>query len=167
MRRESFTRQNVCCLVLVALILTGCAQKAKSLPPRAAPDDTVAESPLPDKLGSFVGGVSTPAGSAVRRTYRRAATTITVTLAQFPMNSAQYAHWVKISTDGFPQAKLDLPGAEANGFYQCTDAGRCDLLIQLRAGIHVEIRGDGSSSRADVDEIAHALNLARFVANQQ
>ena len=53
------------------------------------------------------------------------------------------------------------PAEDANGFYQCTEppAPSCDLLIQLRSGVHVEIRGSGTTSRADVDAIARALPL--------
>jgi len=77
------------------------------------------------------------------------------------MSADDYAGWVRMSAS-FPQAALDLPGTEANGFYQCSDGPppSCDLLIQLRAGVHIEVRGGGTSSRADVDALARGLRLA-------
>ena len=79
-----------------------------------------------------------------------------------PMSADDYASWVKLSTASFPQAALDLPAGEANGFYQCGDGPppSCDLLIQLRAGVHIEVRGGGTSSRSDVDALARGLSLA-------
>jgi hypothetical protein len=67
---------------------------------------------------------------------------------------------------GFPQAALDAPEADANGFYQCTDEPKrsCDLLIQMRSGVHLEIRGGGTSSREDVDAVARGLPLRTLAA---
>ena len=77
------------------------------------------------------------------------------------MDDAAWDGWVKMSTAGFPQADLELPAGAANGLYQCDDRApdRCDLLIQLRSGVHVEIRGGGTSTRRDVDAIRKALAL--------
>jgi hypothetical protein len=89
-----------------------------------------------------------------------------VTLARFPMSAPAYAEWVRTSVEGFPQATLNLPAYAGNGFYQCSGVNQtsCDLLIQLRSGFHVEIRGAGTSSRADVDAIARGLRLDALVA---
>jgi hypothetical protein len=83
-------------------------------------------------------------------------------MARFPMTATEWDNWVRTSLDGFPQAKLDLPASAANGFYQCSKTApqTCDLLIQLRAGVHVEVRGDGTAGRSDVDAIARGLHLA-------
>jgi hypothetical protein len=76
---------------------------------------------------------------------------------------------VKDSVASFPQATLDAPAADANGFYQCS-AGppeSCDLLIQLRSGVHLELRGAGTSSRADVDTLARALPLRALTTSRE
>ena len=116
---------------------------------------------MPDVIGFAAGATSRTAGY-VRRTYTRGSARIDVTLARMPMSADDYAGWVKMSTASFPQAALDLPAADANGFYQCSDGPppSCDLLIQLRAGLHLEVRGNGTSSRGDVDALARGLPLA-------
>jgi hypothetical protein len=93
--------------------------------------------------------------------YARGPTRIDVTLARAPMRPGGFDDWLKMSREGFPQAVLDAPADDANGFYQCTEgtAPSCDLLIQLRSGVHVEIRGAGTSTREDVDALARGLPL--------
>jgi|SRR6478672_9296802 len=116
---------------------------------------------LPDAIAGFTAGPREPGDGYVRRTYSAGATRITVTLARHAMDRAAYDGWVAMSTAGFPQADLRLPADAGNGFYQC-DAGappKCDLLIQLRSGVHLEIRGAGTSTRADVDAIRAGLPL--------
>jgi hypothetical protein len=117
---------------------------------------------LPDAIPGFVAGAREPGDGFVRRTYAAGATRISVTLARHEMDRAAYDSWVAMSAAGFPQAELALPGDAANGFYQCDDHApdRCDLLIQLRSGVHVEIRGGGTSTRRDVDAIRRGLPLA-------
>jgi hypothetical protein len=135
--------------------------------PPAPPSSTAAATPrasgdgLPD-LPGFAAGAPTRGAGYARRTYTRGAARIDVTLARMPMSPDDYARWVAASTASFPQAALELPAGDGNGFYQCTGeppAERCDLLIQLRAGVHVEIRGGGTSTRADVDALARGLPL--------
>ena len=108
-----------------------------------------------------MGGPRVADASAIRRAYTRGGTRIDVTLARYPMSAGAYDRWVEASVAGFPQATLSLPAEEANGFYQCTTGERpsCDLLVQLRAGVHLEIRGAGTSTRDDVDLIARGLDL--------
>jgi hypothetical protein len=144
-------------VVVVALVAPACHRPGPQ--PAPAPD-------LPDRIGRFVAGPPTSQGGASRRAYTAGAVRITVTLARFPMTPEQYDDWVRTSTEGYPQATLDVPPGAANGFYQCTDGPRpsCDLLIQLRSGVHIEIRGDGTSTRADVDEIARGLPLRALSA---
>jgi hypothetical protein len=120
---------------------------------------------LPDVPGFSASAVA-PQGSAVHRSYTRGAARVTVTLARLPMSAEGYATWVETSTAGFPQAALDLPAGSGNGFYQC-DGGTdpsCDLLIQLRSGVHLELRGSGTSRRRDVDELARGLPLRTLAA---
>lgn len=160
--------------LLFVVVLTVGAPACRSSRPAPAPGPTAAsEQPrasattpaLPDRIGGFVGGALTsPGGGASRRSYTRGAVRITVTLARFPMTGEEYDLWVKTSVAGYPQATLDLPTVAGNGFYQCAEgpSASCDLLVQLRSGVHLEIRGDGTSSRADVDAIARGLPLRRW-----
>lgn len=118
---------------------------------------------LPDVAG-FVAGELIHDAAAVRRTYRRGEARVSVTLARLPMNAEAYQRWVDTSVQAFPQADLDLPPGEGNGFYQCSDTPpSCDLLIQLRVGIHLELRSAGTASRKDVDDLVAKLPLRRLV----
>jgi hypothetical protein len=135
---------------------------------RSAPP-TATSLALPDALAGFTASTTVGGDNFVRRRYTRAAVHIDVTLARAaPLGSGTggFAAWLEMSRAGFPQASLDAPGEEANGFYQCTAATppSCDLLIQMRSGLHLEIRGGGTSSRADVDDIARALPLRALAA---
>jgi hypothetical protein len=122
--------------------------------------------PLPDRIAGFSAGPMTTANGALNRTYARAGTRVMVTLARFPMDADQYDHWVSTSVAGFPQARLDVPAGAGNGFYQCDDhaPASCSLLVQLRAGVHLEIRG-APASRDDVDVIARGLPLRLLALN--
>ena len=123
---------------------------------------------LPDALAGFTAVTAVSGDSFVRRRYARAAVYVDVTLARAPLGTGTggFAAWLEMSRAGFPQASLDAPGEDANGFYQCTAATppSCDLLIQMRSGVHLELRGGGTSSRADVDDIARALPLRALAA---
>lgn len=144
--------------LLLALGGAGCRRSTVAAPvPAEAPRSEV----LPARIGVFVGGPLVVDANATRRTYTQGSTRIDVTLARYPMNAAAYDSWVAASVAGFPQAALGVPAEDANGFYQCTTGARptCDLLVQLRAGVHLEIRGAGTSTRADVDAIARGLDL--------
>jgi hypothetical protein len=148
---------------MVMFALVACHRRSDvSLPSPAAID----ASALPARIAGFTAGPLDRDAIATRRTYARGATRIAVTLARFEMSADQYRDWVRTSVASFPQAVLDLPAADGNGFYQCTegDAPSCDLLIQLRSGFHLEIRGGGTSRREDVDAIAHGLALAALAA---
>ena len=117
----------------------------------------------------YVAGPREPGDGYVRRTYTAGATRITVTLARHAMDRAAYDGWVAMSTAGFPQADLGLPADAANGFYQCEPNApeSCDLLIQLRSGVHVEIRGGGTSTRRAVDAIRAGLPLAALANDRK
>src|SRR5690349_3106367 len=119
-------------LAFVAIVLCAC-RRAPPPPPQRPVFD------LPDAISGFTAGPREPGDGWLRRTYTAGATRITVTLARHAMDDAAWDGWVKMSTAGFPQADLELPPAAANGFYQCDDRApdRCDLLIQLRSGVHV------------------------------
>jgi hypothetical protein len=128
---------------------------------RRAPATAAPAFDLPDAIPGFVAGAREPGVGYLRRTYAAGATRITVTLARHPMDDAAWDGWVRMSTAGFPQADLGVPADGGNGFYQCDDRApdRCDLLIQLRSGVHIEIRGGGTSTRIDVDAIRRGLPM--------
>ena len=144
--------------LLVGAGLAACQRRPAA--PRAVFD-------LPDAIPGFVAGAREPGDGWVRRAYTAGGTRITVTLARHGMDDAAWEGWVRMSAAGFPQAALELPGGAANGFYQCDDRApdRCDLLIQLRSGVHLEIRGGGTSTRRDVDAIRRGLPLAALAAD--
>jgi len=139
---------------LACMLLMACRRQV----PRAAPPVF----DLPDAIPGFVAGAREPGDGWVRRTYTAGAARINVTLARHAMDDAGWNGWVSMSRAGYPQADLDLPADNANGFYQCDERApdRCDLLIQLRSGVHVEIRGGGTSTRSDADAIRRGLPLA-------
>jgi hypothetical protein len=154
------------CLLLVIALLLAC-QRRRASPPAAPPAEVVAPAParpgsptLPDSIPSFTSDPLVSANGALHRTYARDAVRVAVTLARFPMDADQYDGWVRTSVAGFPQASLDLPAGAGNGFYQCDDHAppSCSLLIQLRGGVHLELRG-GPASRQDLDAVARGLPL--------
>jgi hypothetical protein len=154
--------------IVVAVGLAGCRRSGAPAPSASAAPSPAArlELALPDALAGFAAGPDTLGPGYVRRTYARGRTLIDVTLAQAPMPPGGFDGWLTMSR-AFPQAVLDAPAAEVNGFYQCTEtpAPSCDLLIQMRSGVHVEIRGGGTSSREDVDAIARGLPLRALGAS--
>jgi hypothetical protein len=142
----------------------GCRARPAPTAPHAGDPRPLA---LPDRIPPFSGSALVQDPAFIRRTYGRGSARITVTLARYPMEANQYDDWVKMSTAGYPQAALGLPSSSGNGFYECAAGGRppCSLLIQLRAGIHIEIRGEGDgATREDVDLIARGLPLATLAA---
>ena len=159
-------------LLLLSPLLAGLVSCARARPPAhrdgadafAAP---VAALALPDVIDGFAAGPTTRGAGFVRRTYARGLTVLSVTMARLPMSPDEYASWTRTSVASFPQAELDAPADDANGFYQCTEnmPPRCALLIQLRSGLHVEIRGDGAASHEDVDTVARALPLRALAAS--
>jgi hypothetical protein len=80
------------------------------------------------------------------------------------MTSAQYQEWLRASAD-FPQADLGIEPSQGNGFYQCAseDPSRCNLLVQLRCGIHLELRGPTVARRRDADALAQGLSMPSLV----
>jgi hypothetical protein len=83
------------------------------------------------------------------------------------MTDVEYARWVQTSREAFPQAALDASPDEANGFYQCADGPNptCSLLVQLRSGVHIEIRSGGDALRGDLDLVAAGLPLRALAAD--
>lgn len=162
--------------LLAAFVVAGCQRARPASPPPAPASPPPAAEPrasadseleLPDVAG-FKAGPAVRGAGFVRRAFTRGQTRLEVTLARLAMSPEDYARWTKTSRAAFPQATLALPAGDANGFYQCGDGPRpsCDLLVQLRAGVHLELRGAGTSSRADVDALARGLPL-RAWANRR
>jgi hypothetical protein len=121
---------------------------------------------LPETLAGFAAVTPPVTGPGwVRRSFRRGNTQVEVALAEASLGPGGFDAWLTMSR-AFPQAALDAPAGDANGFYQCVSfpMSSCDLLIQLRSGVHVELRGNGSSSRADVDALAAGLPLRALAA---
>lgn len=88
-----------------------------------------------------------------RRAYGRpnGEATLEVTLAAMPSDADGYRRWVKGSAD-YAQVVLPFAPEDANGFFTCApQGGACDLHIQLRAGVHVEIMGQGRAARAELE----------------
>jgi hypothetical protein len=148
-------------VLVAASIATACRRAPPATVTATAPPPASSATLSLPKIGGFDAGPQIDGTEYVRRRYSRGAVRIEVTLARMPMSPEAYAEWVRMSTASFPQATLELPATDGNGFYQCSDGATpsCDLLIQLRAGFHLEIRGGGTSTRDDVDAIARALPL--------
>jgi hypothetical protein len=162
MRRPSLFVRFV---LLVPLLVASpsCNRRRESAAPAARPAPAEAALPppaLPDRIPGFASDAPVTANGAQQRSYQRPGARVAVTLARFPMDADQYESWVRTSVAGFPQARLDVPDGAGNGFYQCDDhaPASCSLLVQLRSGVHLEIRGT-PGSREDVDAVARALPL--------
>ncbi len=146
------------CLLVSALSLPSCHSAVPRPTARAAAASS--SRVLPDIPG-FDGGAEEQGPGYIRRSYVREAESTTVTLARLPMPAEQYEDWLRMSTTDFPQAEIPGGPAEGNGFYQCAtgEPSRCNLLVQLRCGLHLEIRGQGIARRADADTILRGLGL--------
>jgi len=162
-------------LVILVVAVSACQRRS---PPVATSGESVASpgkadsSPrplaLPDMLAAFVGSPIVHGDTWVRRQYARGPTHVDATLAIARQPPGGFEGWLAMSRAGYPQAALAAPPTDVNGFYQCNDAAppSCDLLIQMRSGVHLELRGGGTSSRADVDALAAALPLAAWGAGR-
>jgi len=142
---------------------------APAAPAVTSPDADLAPRPLelPDVLADFKGEPIAHGPTWARRRYVRAATHVDATLAMATLPPGGFEAWLTMSRAGYPQATLPAPG-DVNGFFQCADGPppSCDLLIQMRSGVHLELRGDGTSSREDVLALARALPLAAWGAGR-
>jgi len=157
-------------LLAVALLTMVPACRRRAAPAGTTDAGDLAPRPLalPDTLAGFTGGPITHGPTWVRRRYARGGTLVDTTLAIAQQPPGGFEGWVAMSRDGYPQAALAAPPGDANGFYQCAEEPpqSCDLLIQMRSGVHLELRGGGTSSRADVDALAGALPLAAWGAGR-
>jgi hypothetical protein len=97
----------------------------------------------------------------VRRTYAAGDEHVAITIARYGQNLGAFERWVAESAD-YPQAQLSLPAELANGFFTCASKladAPCDLHIQLRAGFHVEVMGDGHVPRHDLAKLMTQVQL--------
>jgi len=88
-----------------------------------------------------------------RRSYARDSVRMEVTVARQPMTVGEYQEWERQSR-GYPA--IDVGNLEASGFFTCAgDAGTapCDLHVQTRKGLHIEVMGGGRATRADLEEL--------------
>jgi hypothetical protein len=156
-------------LLAVAFLATLSACRRQSAPLVASGDIDVAPRPLalPDTLAGFAGGPIVHGPVSVRRTYAHGAILVDATLAIGQEPPGGFEGWRAMSA-AYPQAVLAAPSGDVNGFYQCAKGPppSCDLLIQMRSGVHLELRGGGTSSRADVDALAAGLPLAAWGAGR-
>jgi hypothetical protein len=122
---------------------------------------------LPDAIPGFASEPRTHESAFDRRAYVRGGAQVTVTLARVPMSPSGYLDWVRQSEESYPQASLGLLPERANGFYQCDDvdgASACNLLIQMRSGVHLEVRGSHGAMRGDLDAVVRGLPLRRLAS---
>jgi hypothetical protein len=145
----------------LAVILAGACQRERPAPAPAPGAAAVLETQLlPDRVPPLVAlGGTIEKDGFLRRVYGRqnGEAIINVTLARLPSDADGYRRWVNDSAT-YPQATLPIPSEEGNGFFTCAAAGEaCDLHVQLRAGVHVEITGQGRASRPEIEGIAHYL----------
>ena len=159
-------------LALVMWLAAFSTCQRRSIPPtsESAVNPGLAPQPLalPDTLAGFAGGPIQHGPTWVRRTYAHGATLVDVTLAVAVQPPGGFESWVATSRAGYPQAALLAPPGDVNGFYQCQSgpARTCDLLIQMRSGVHLELRGRATSGRPDLDALAGALPLAGWGAGR-
>jgi hypothetical protein len=153
------------CLGLAALTVL-CCREGGPRPLLARVSTEGSQGVLPNIPG-FTGGAEETGPAFSRRTYTRGTDRTTVTRGRFPMTGPQYEEWLRMSQTGFTQAVLPVGPAEGNGFYQCSaeDPARCNLLVQLRCGLHFEIRGAGVARRADADAILRGLALPTLASS--
>jgi hypothetical protein len=140
---------------LLGLVLLG------ALPgcPRTPPPVEKSTSKLPDTLARYQVGPLVEGAGWTRRSYRKGAVAIDVTLAERAIGPDEWEGWRRSCAD-YPAAPFPLPTDEAAGFYTCSgtgDAERCDSHFQLRAGFHLEFNANGTATRADLDELSRAL----------
>jgi len=161
-------RRAALALVMLLAAFSACQRRWVAPPSEPAVDPGLAPQPLalPDTLAGFAGGPIQHGPTWVRRTYAHGTTLVDVTLAMAAQPPGGFEGWVATSRAAYPQAALSAPPGDVNGFYQCQvgSPSSCDLLIQMRSGIHLELRGGGTSSRADVDALAAAMPLAAWGA---
>jgi hypothetical protein len=158
-------------VVLSALALASCRRREATLAPPSPPARGADESgpaarlarALPEAVSPFAAGPLLIADGYVRRRYQRGAVGAEVTVAPLPDAAGGYEQWVQQSRD-YRQATLPLPADVANGFYTGGGGeGPCALHIQMRAGFHVEVMGEGQATCADLDQLVARLPLGTLL----
>jgi hypothetical protein len=109
-------------------------------------------------LDSYRSGPLVMGDGWIRRSYSRAAP-VEVTIARRPVTPEEYEDWERQS-QGYPAAAVGIRGA--SGFFTCAGDGGaapCDLHVQTRDGLHVEVMGGGRATRADLEQLFGRLPL--------
>lgn len=123
---------------------------------------------LPHATGAFVASTLVHGEDYTQRIYTRGAVSVQVTVRDDGAFGARYYDsWVEMSTR-YPRAELGLPANAGLGFYECGVTGEeslCDLHVHLRSGVHVELNGNGSATRADLDAIVRLVPLRQLASN--
>lgn len=123
---------------------------------------------LPRAPAAFVAGTLVHGEDYTQRTYTRDRASVQVTVRdEGAFGARYYDSWAEMSAR-YPRAELDLPASAGVGFYECGVTGGqrvCDLHVHLRSGVHVELNGGGSATRADLDAIVRLVPLRRLASN--
>jgi hypothetical protein len=147
---------------VLPLLLWACASHGEPRPRPADAGPVPIARAFPARIGAWRGGAIETGDGFFRRDYVRGAVHVNVTLALRAMDAEQYGFWTEQAA-AYPP--VDLPPEEGIGFYSCDaedPASACDLHVQLRRGIHVEVMGGGKATRADLTEVLRGLPLTRM-----
>jgi hypothetical protein len=128
-------------------------------PPAPLPDAGERMTGLLPPIDAYASGPLVMGDGWIRRSYARGAVPVEVTIARRPVTPEEYADWERQS-QGYPPAAAGIPGA--SGFFSCAGDGgaaACDLHIQTRVGLHIEVMGGGRATRADLEELFGRLPL--------
>ena len=110
-------------------------------------------------IDSYASGPLVVGDGWTRRSYTRGGVSVEVTIARRPVTGEEYQDWERQSR-GYPAAAVGIPAA--SGFFTCAgdgEAAPCDLHIQTRAGLHIEVMGGGRAPRADLELLFARLPL--------
>jgi hypothetical protein len=145
--------------LLAAMALAACKGSAPPPPPAVGPLARW----LPEKADAFAGGALETKEAFARREYTKGAARISVTVARVPTTQAQFDEWTRTSA-AYPPAILEVPPGTTTGFYACAGVRPdgwqlCDLHIQTRSGFHVEVMGNGTATRPDLEQLMRGIPL--------
>ena len=142
------------------------AAERRAVVPRAAPAGSYEEI-LPERIAGLAAAGSVEHGDGyLRRSYVLGEERVEITVARSGGELGAYDKWVAGSAD-YAQVALALPPGEANGFLTCASEradAACDLHVQMRAGFHIEMMGNGRVPRPDMLDLGQQFPLAALLA---
>jgi len=149
-------------VAVAALAALACRSRAQPAAPAGE------DHGLPAVAGFARGPLVSGAGW-FRRAYSlgRARVDVTIAAGVMPGDEA-YQRWLDMSAP-YPAASLDVPPGAGAGVFDCGNTAApagCDLHIQLRSGVHVELQSGGTASRDDLTALARGLPLRALAARQ-